>query len=298
MRLLVIGGTGFLSGTLVREAAAAGHEISIVTRGLRPAPHQVESIRADRKDHQAFAAAIESCRPWDLVVDCIGFDREDAGQDLAVFSGKCRHFAFISTDFVYDPDRRSLPQPENPAVYLQEGYGGKKRQAEEVLIQAGTDRLAWTIFRPGHIYGPGSLLGCLPLHGRDPGLLERLAKNEPLRLVEGGRFLQHPVFAPDLAKTVLSLPGNREAVGKIFNIANPDIVESRRYYEIIAEILGVRATVQEVPVADFLEKNPDQAPFCCHRSYDLGQLQKSGLPVPSTSLPDGLRSHVLSLRHS
>lgn len=50
----------------------------------------------------------------------------------------------------------------------------------------------------------------------------------PLCQVGGGRFLQHPVFAPDLAQTILSLPGNEEVSGKTLNIANPDIVESRR----------------------------------------------------------------------
>ena len=296
MRLLVLGGSGFLSGTVVREALAAGHEVSIVTRGNRPVPGNINAICADRKDRNGFAKKLAAERDWDLVVDCIGFDADDARQDLSVFSGRCRHLAFVSTDFVYDPARRVVPQAEEPAFYLEEGYGGKKRAAECVFLESGIRN--WTIFRPGHIYGPGSQLGCLPLHGRDPELLVRLKNGEPLRLVGGGLLLQHPVFAPDLAKTILSLAGNVTASGRIFNVANPDIIESRRYYEIIAEVLGVKAVFEAVDLRAFLAENPDKASFCCDRVSDLSLLTASGLHVPATPIGEGLRCHVHALQTS
>jgi nucleoside-diphosphate-sugar epimerase len=295
MRVLVVGGSGFLSGTLAAQALAAGHHTSVITRGQKILPPGVQALRADRKDRSAFAAVLASQAPWDLVVDCIAFEADDARLDLEVFSGKCGHFAFVSTDFVYDPPRRKVPQVEDPAEYLTDGYGGQKREAERVFEAAGTEQLPWTIFRPSHIYGPGSLLGCLPLHGRDPDILTRIRKKEPLRLIGGGRFLQHPVFAPDLAATLLDLPGKEKSVGQIYNIANPDIVESRRYYEIIGEILGESVFIEEVPTERFLSENPDKAPFCCDRVYDLGRLKASGLKIPATTLQEGLRQQVVSL---
>lgn len=292
MRLLILGGSGFLSGTLAREALALGHEVTILTRGQRPVPNNTSVIQADRKDRSAFTSALTNEKNWDLVVDSIGFDAEDAHQDLAVFSGRCGRFAFISTDFVYDPLRRKVPQSEEDAFYLSDGYGGDKRRAEEIFLQAGTATLSWTIFRPSHIYGPGSQLGCLPLHGRDPLLIGRFKKSEPLRLIGGGRFLQHPVFAPDLARSILSLHHNDQAAGKIFNIANPDIVESRHYYEIIADILGVPAFFEDIPTEAFLQEQPDKTPFCCDRVYDLSLLKASGLEMPATSIRGGLHRHV------
>lgn len=298
MRLLILGGSGFLSGTLVREALSQGHEVSIVTRGQRPVPEKVRSICVDRQDRQKFASTLALEKDWDLVVDSIGFDTDDARQDIEVFQGKCGHLAFVSTDFVYDPNHRSIPQSEESAVYTSESYGGKKREAEVLLQKISTAKLAWTIFRPSHIYGPGSFLGCLPLHGRDPNLLERLRKNETLRLIGGGRFLQHPVFAPDLARTLLDLPGKTKATGKILNVANPDIVESFRYYEIVGEILGGKTSFEEINTAAFLMENPDKAPFCCDRVYDLSLLKASGLYVPTTPLEEGLRRQVEALQSS
>jgi uncharacterized protein YbjT (DUF2867 family) len=38
MKTLVIGGSGFLSGAVVRQLQEAGHEVTVFTRGRRPAP--------------------------------------------------------------------------------------------------------------------------------------------------------------------------------------------------------------------------------------------------------------------
>ena len=68
MKLLVIGGSGFVSGTIARTAVAQGHEVWTVTRGRRQAPPGVHTIVADRKDAAAFRAAVAGARTsWDLL---------------------------------------------------------------------------------------------------------------------------------------------------------------------------------------------------------------------------------------
>lgn len=283
MNLLIIGGSGFVSGTLAREAVAFGHQVWAVTRGQRATVAGVTPLKADRHDAAAFSAALGKLE-WDLVVDCIGFKAEDARQDIEVFRSRTRQLVFISTDFVFEPTRRKFPQPEETDFYSSLPYGAGKRACELELLQSD---MAWTVLRPCHIYGPGSLLGCLPEHGRDPKLLETLRAGKPLRLVGGGYFLQQPIFARDLAKLILSVAGNDSARRQIFNSAGPDIIESREYYRIIAEVLGVELKIEQLPVGE-------SSPFLCHRIYDLGKLRAAGLAVPATRITDGLREHVLS----
>lgn len=306
--LLVIGGSGFVSGTLARRAVDAGWRVHVVTRGQRPLPEDVTAITADRKEHGAFAEAITAARRavnierFDLVADCIGYDVEDAEQDVAVFRQQAAQLVFVSTDFVFDPAQRHFPQGEEGA-YLADGdddaratYGGRKRLCERVLQGADTGALTWSVVRPCHIYGPGSLLGCLPDHGRDKELLERLQRGEPLRLVGGGHFLQQPILARDLADLMLGFAGRADLHGRIFQAAGPDIVESVTYYEIVAELLGVALRVEELAVDAWLADRPASAPFLCHRIYDLSNLRDAGLPVPSTPLATGLAEHVEALR--
>ncbi|MBX2998615.1 MAG: NAD-dependent epimerase/dehydratase family protein [Caldilineaceae bacterium] len=296
LKILLIGGSGFVSGTLAQKALEAGHQLWAVTRGQRALTDGVKAITLDRNDRAAFARAIETENTnWDLVVDCIGYSADDAMQDLTLFRQRARHLVFISTDFVYDPARRMFPQSEQAAHYLTDGYGGKKRQAELIFVNGDADPMRWTIVRPCHIYGAGSLLGCLPEHGRDARLIERICGGERLRLVGGGHFLQQPIFAADLAETILSCADNAAAHGGIFNVAGPDIVESRRYYEIIGEILGKAVEIEEIPVDSYRAAHPDRVSFLCHRIYDLSGLERSRLAVPATSLEKGLRAQVESL---
>jgi nucleoside-diphosphate-sugar epimerase len=304
MDLLLIGASGFVSGTLARVALDAGWRVWGVTRGQRAIDPRVQPIIADRTDRSAFAAAIEKAdMRWDLVVDVVGYKPGDAEQDVTVFHKRAKRLVFISTDFVADSARRTFPQREDNPHYATSGYGGEKRQCEEVFLgQRGDDatraaarQLAWTIVRPCHIYGPGSQLGCLPEHGRDPQLIAKIKRGEPLRLVGGGHFLQQPILAADLAKLVLSCAGNDKAIGGIYQAAGPDIVESRQYYQIIADVLGVACNIEETSVSAHLREHPEHAPFMCHRIYDLSRMAADGLARPSTPLVKGLRQHVESL---
>jgi len=296
INILSIGGSGFVSGTLVRAAVAQGHNVWTVTRGQRDIPEGVTSLVADRKDEAAFERAIASADThWDLVVDCIGYDPADARQDIAIFRERADQFVFISTDFVFDPAHRRFPQPAETEHYLDSAYGGKKRLCELEFINGDTGAMQWTVVRPCHIYGPGSELGCLPLHGRDTELIAKLRAGEPLQLVGGGHFLQQPILARDLADLILSIHGNESASSGVFCTAGPDIVESREYYRIIADILGVDLEIEELPVAAHLAAHPEAAPFLCHRIYDLTPLARAGITAPSTLLKVGLRQHVEGL---
>jgi nucleoside-diphosphate-sugar epimerase len=294
--ILILGGSGFLSGTLAETARDEGHEVWVVTRGNKPVPSGLHHIQADRKEKSDFKKAMTQVSlHWDLAVDCIAFEADDLKQDIDVLEALADHLVFISTDFVYEPLSRHFPQSESPAVYNKDDYGGGKRAGEEVLLNYGDGPLKWTIFRPGHIYGPGSKLGCLPLHGRDSELIKKILAGETLTLVGGGHFLQQPIFAPDLARLILSVLGNEKSHGQIFNAAGPEIVPSRKYYEYIGKALIREIVIEEISVEKYARENPDRANFLCHRFYNLDKLREARLTAPSTPLEKGLAAQVKSL---
>lgn len=295
--ILLIGGSGFLSGTVATRALAQGHTVWAVTRGQRPLLEGIKPITADRHDETSFSQAInETGQTWDLVIDGIGYDPQHARQDITVFRDKTPHLIFVSTDFIFDPAHRTFLQAEETDHYHQEGYGNKKRLCELEFQNGETGSMNWSVVRPCHIYGPGSKLGCLPHHGRDGQILDRIRKGETLQLVGGGHFLQQPILARDLADAMLSMSGNTNTYNEIFCAAGPDIIESREYYNIIADVLGVdHPPIEEISVTDFLTENPGQNTFCCHRIYSLDKLQKTGAKVPATPIAEGLKEHVENL---
>jgi nucleoside-diphosphate-sugar epimerase len=300
-KVLILGGSGFLSGAMARRALQDGHEVWVVTRGQRPMKVEgVRAIVADRKNHPDFAAAIEkSGQTWDLVVDCIGFSADDARQDVEVFAHRTKHLVFISTDFVLSATNRPWQVDETYSKFNDTPYGTGKRAAEEVLLDfAGrkdSSAMRATVLRPCHIYGPGSLLGVIPKHGRDPQLIQKMKRGETLALIGGGFFLQQPLFSEDLWEMSFSCLGNARTHGEIYFSPGPETIEARVFYHIIGEILGVKVTIEEIAIKDYFREAPDQYTFFAHRVYSTAKAREHGLKIPHTKLRDGLRKHVESM---
>ena len=153
MKLLILGGSGFVSGRLAQIATAQGHEVWCVTRGNRPIPEDVHALTCDAHDPAALRAALASAQlQWDAALDCICRDAASASVDLSELPAFTNRLLVISTDSVYHPAYKRVPQDET-GVYLHDGgYGSSKRQMEEVFLDAAAHSespFAWTIFRPG-----------------------------------------------------------------------------------------------------------------------------------------------------
>lgn len=311
-RALIIGGSGGLSGRLATMAQKE-YDVWVLTRGKRPLPDGVHPLTADRNDPAAFCNVLQSAEDytscpaqphWDVAFDCICMNEIHAKQDLEVLSGFTGRLVVISTDSVYDPAHKRTPQTED-GIFLEENgspeecsYAGNKRRMERVFLDSFEQfpgSLHTTIFRPGHIYGPGFLLGCFPEHSRQESLPELIARSESLNLVGGGIYLTQPIFVDDLAQAMLDCVNCPDTFNQIFCIGGPEAVENRHYYKIIGEILGTEVHICEVPLTGYVEDHPEYAGHLCHRIYDLSKLKKAGVPLPSTSLEEGLRKHLRNI---
>ncbi|MBE5814194.1 MAG: NAD-dependent epimerase/dehydratase family protein [Clostridiales bacterium] len=293
MKLLLIGGSGQLSGRLAQMALAQGHQVWTVTRGIRPLPEGVHSLIADREDPAQLRAALENASVcWDAMLDTVCRTPHHARVDLEAVAPFVRRMVIVSTDSVYSPHHKSVPQDEHADVYMADGgYGHNKRMMEQVF-EASDPSVRWTIFRPGHILGPGFWLGCYPENSRQPDLLRRIRSGEPMRLVGGGEFLIHPIFVDDMAQAMLDCLDNPAAIRQIFCIGGPDAVPNRRYYELIGQIIGCPVQIESVPPEGYLEAHPEYSGHLCHRCYTLEKMERAGIPLPRTTLEEGLRKHI------
>jgi len=302
-KALIIGGSGGLSGRL---AVFAGEQYDVwtLTRGKRPLPQGITPIIADREDPVGFADAVFGQGiHWDTIFDCICMNEFHAEQDLKVLSKVSDRLIVISTDSVYDPAHKKTPQNEQGIFIEEQGepsacsYAGNKRKMEHIFLnyfKESAGKLRITLFRPGHIYGPGFLLGCFPEHSRQENLLQFIEHNEPLRLVGGGIYLTQPIFVDDLANAMLNCVDKEKTYNEIFCIGGPEAVENKHYYEIIGEVLEKTITVQEVPLTGYVKAHPGFAGHLCHRIYDLSKLKEAGVPLPSTTLLEGMKQTVAS----
>lgn len=294
MRILVVGGSGFVSSWLCKTALARGCEVWAITRGARKIPEGVHGLIADRNDEAQLRSVLEKVNmTFDAVLDCICFNANQAEIDLNVFSAISKHIIVISTDSVYHPSHKKVPQDENGTGYMEDGgYGALKREMELAFVQDAGRRMAYTIFRPGHIFGAGSYLGCFPEQSRQPDLLEQIREGKPMRLVGGGEYLIHPIYAEDLVRVMLDCIGNEKTYNQIFCIGGPDVIRNRDYYEAIATIVGVDIQIETIDEDGYLEKYPQYSGHLCHRAYTLEKLAQTGIALPDTRLYNGLKKHI------
>lgn len=303
--VLIIGGSGGLSTIVAEKAMKEGCRVWTLTRGRRPLPKGVIALKADRNDNEtAQRVILDENIHWDAVFDCICMNRSHAEWDIEFLSQVTDRLIVISTDSVYDPNNKKTPQAEDGVFISEDGpdeavsYGCNKRRMEEVFLtemESSHSRLNITIFRPGHIYGPGFLLGCFPECSRMAELPDMILRQEPIRLVGLGTYLIHPVFADDLARVMIECVENKKTFGQIFCIGGPESVENREYYACIAGALRVPLHIEEVPLQGYLENHPEYSGHLCHRIYDLSKLKATGIRLPDTPLQEGIIRQLRSM---
>src|SRR5690349_15030148 len=127
MRVLVVGGTGNISTSIVEQLVAAGHDTAIVTRGIRPdgAPPEVERIVADRSDSAAFEARMVDER-FDAVIDMIAFTPAHAESAVRAFGGRTAHYVVCSTVMTYGTTFTTVPTTEDEPQTAVDVYGSNK----------------------------------------------------------------------------------------------------------------------------------------------------------------------------
>ncbi len=294
MKVLVLGGSGFVSRYVVRDALAEGDEVWYVTRGNREPVGSATAIIADRNDKEGLLKALRATgERFDGVIDCICFNAAQAQIDMAVLPEFTEQVVVISTDSLYHPDDQRPVRDENAVCYMMDdGYGGQKRQMELAFIKNCPENLHYTIFRPPHMFGAGSNMGCFPYNKRQPDLIGHMKAGKPIRMAGDGRHHLEPLYAGDISKVMLAAIGNPKTYNEIFCISGPDAIENREYYEILGGLLGVKVTIEETDEQEYIANYDDAYQYFCERVYNKSKMAAAGLPLPKTTLREGLAEQI------
>lgn len=163
LRLLILGGTGFIGPHEVRYALDRGHTVTLFNRGktdpgLFP---ELETLIGDRAtgDYSALAG-----RDWDVVIDDPTTIPRWARQAAAALRGHVRQYIFVSTISVYAANDTpgadetaalaTTSTPESEDVRAHPALYGPLKALSEGEIQRAFPGQS-TIVRPGLIVGPG-----------------------------------------------------------------------------------------------------------------------------------------------
>lgn len=157
LRLLILGGTGFIGPHLVRLAVSRGHQVSIFTRGRRDGdlPAGIERLVGDRNGQ---LDALKG-RTWDAVIDDSATNPNWVRLTTELLKDSGRYLFTSSTGVYYPYLKTGLAEADAVHTTLadpkdgSEKFGTDKAQCEALVQQAFGARGA--VVRPTYIVGPG-----------------------------------------------------------------------------------------------------------------------------------------------
>jgi nucleoside-diphosphate-sugar epimerase len=253
MKILFIGGTGYISSAASRLALARGWELYLLNRGLRrPNPPGCRNLVADINRPDEVRAAMGGMK-FDVVVNWVAFVPQDIERDLILFRGRTGQYVFISSASAYQkPPEHYIITESTPLSNPYWDYSRNKIACEERLMKAWREEgFPVTIVRPSLTYDtqlPIALggWGCYTL-------CDRLKKGRRIVIHGDGSSLWVVTHAEDMGRGVLGLFGNPAASGQAFHITSDEVLTWNQIYGTIAEALGVEANVVHIP-SDFIAK--------------------------------------------
>jgi UDP-glucose 4-epimerase len=286
MRVLVLGGTEFISYHLVRALLRDGHEVGILNRGRRAdrLPPSVRRIMADRKDHAALTRALAGER-LDALIDVTYAPTtgDDVEATLDALDGRVGHVVFVSTGRVYD---HALPIPygeDTPRTLYWGEYAKHKIAGEDALFRRHRDRgLPVSIVRPTHVYGP------MNTRNNETFVFDRLVRGRPVVMPGAGGWLRQFGHVDDLADAIAAMLGRREAFGGAYNVTGEEIVTQVGFAELIADVVKRPLSLVHVPAGAGTPPFGQNLVYDCHAVYTTTRIRAELGIAPRYTLPAGL----------
>lgn len=271
-KLLVTGGTTFVSRTVAEYFSQRDYDVYVLNRGTKPQPEGVTLIKCDRLNIDGRLRDIR----FDAVIDVTAYNERHINTMLDSL-GKFGDYVFISSSAVY-PETNPQPFSENQHCGENKvwgGYGTDKLRAERVLQMRVPNAY---ILRPPYLYGKYENLY------RAPFVFDCAVQNRKFYLPQNGSMNLQFFSAFDLCRFIEILI-TKHPQDKIFNVGNPDSVSVKQWAELCY------STADKTPEFVSVDKSFFQRDYFCFYDYEykLDVTKMLSLFDNLTNLSDGLR---------
>ena len=270
LRILVIGGTGFIGPFVVRRLVQQGHEVVVFHRGnAKPdLPDSVRQILGNRNDLAAHRAAFERLSA-DVVVDFVLGEERQARALMDIFRGSAARVIAISSQDVYRAYEvllrktpgplQELPITEESEVrtqlhpysaeqlrMVQDAFSWFTEDYDKIPVERtvlGDAHLPGTVLRLPMVYGPGD-----PLH-RFFATLKRMDDGRPAILIQEdfAKFIPPRGYVEDVASAIAGATVSDRAAGRIYNIAAERHFSELEWARKIGDAVGWKGSIIPVP---------------------------------------------------
>lgn len=260
---LVTGATGFVGSHVAEVLVARGNRVRTLARASSDTSFLdrlgVEVVRGDVTNPESLPSALDGVQvvihcaakvgDWGPVEEYRRVNVEGLRTLLeAVKDRPIERLVLVSTLGVYEARHHHGTDESEPLPREHiDGYTQSKVEAEALALEYHRRHgVPIVILRPGFVYGP-----------RDrtvlPRIVERL-KERSIIYIAGGRHALNTTYARNIADACVLAANHPQAVGEIFNITDGEFVSKRRFFETIADGLGLKRPRSFPPVPIWLAR--------------------------------------------
>lgn len=243
MRVLVIGGTGYIGGHIAGRLRTCGFDVTVFSRGRTEPPELtgIEVIHGDRHVPEDLKAAARL--GFDAVVDGCAYRRQETQAVIDAFSGRISRFVHISS---VSANRLTsgFPLSENDPLVTDpsKGYGYEKAECERALHQAhAKSDFPYVSIRPVVVFGPRDRIS------RENYYLKRLLAGDTIILPDGGRTLACGVFVQDVADAVAGAIVSETASGHAYHLMMRERITLAEHVASLARAVDRDPEIIEIP---------------------------------------------------
>lgn len=234
MKILVTGGTVFVSRFTAEYFLKKGHDVYVLNRNTRPQPNGVKLINCDR---HKLGDVLKNIK-FDLVIDVTSYNKNDI-EDLINGLGEFDNYVMISSSAVY-PETNCQPFTEEqkcgPNIHWGD-YGINKLEAEKLLLKKAPNAY---IIRPPYLYGAMNNLY------REAFVFDCAEKDYPFYCPMNDKMPLQFFDVEDLCRFIEILIENKPEQ-HIFNVGNPTTVDIIEWVELCYGVLNKKPKFIHVP---------------------------------------------------
>jgi nucleoside-diphosphate-sugar epimerase len=264
MRVLIIGGTGFIGSYVLRRLLGDGHSVAVFHRGKSGSdlPRDALRIIGDRRRLADYAGEFDRFAPQ-IVLDMIPYVEEDARALMATFHGKVERVVVVSSQDVYRAyglflrlEEGSLePTPydeESPLrtrlyPYRKTAQGGEdlnyhydKIPVERVVMS--DPQTPFTILRLPKVYGPGDKHYLFEYLKRMDGGREAILLGE-----RKSRWRWTRGYVENVAAAIALAGADARAANRIYNLGDGDALSESEWARSVGQAAGWSGEIVAVP---------------------------------------------------
>jgi nucleoside-diphosphate-sugar epimerase len=274
MKVLVIGGTGFISGAVVQRFAAEGDEVVLFNRGRSQSHGDFVTITGDVASLDKSRDALRAVEP-DVVVHSVAYSEQDGERLVDVFDGSSARLVVLGsqdcyegfhafqvgrelTDFPIQEDDPLAPRHYwkahgHPSHASTESYD-KNLMTAVVMAAAQQDRVRATVLRLPMVWGP---LDPQPQY-RHGDIVWHLLDAQPAMVIGAREQAQVWTYGyiDNVAAAIVHAAGCQETDGGVYNLGETRVRTRRRWAELFAHAAGRALDFLVVP-DELLEPDKD-----------------------------------------